>query len=86
MTAPAVNSKVANAANVLFDNTGTGIVAEELQSATVELDARSVFLRRKILDTSFTIAAGYFAVWHSLRIEETGTLRIEANAVARVLG
>jgi ABC-type microcin C transport system duplicated ATPase subunit YejF len=52
-----------SAAELSFDNTGTGLAADDVQDALVELDSRSIFLRRHELTTDFMILPGYFALW-----------------------
>lgn len=86
MSAPRVNNGVQDAAGTAFDNTGTGLAASNLQDAAAELDARSIFLRRKVPAADVTIPAGYFAVWHSLRVRNNVNFRVEADATMRVIG
>lgn len=85
MTTPRVTPRVTEAAQVLFDNTGTGIAATELQAATVELDGRSIFLRQMTLSADFTVQSGYFAVWMRPRIPDTTRLSVKAGSRLRTM-
>lgn len=79
-------NNVQDAESTAFDNTGTGLAANNVQELGMELDGRSIFLRLKIPATDVTVFAGYFAVWHSLRIKNNVNVRVESDAKLRIMG
>lgn len=74
------------ARSVPFDSTGSGLSAANMQDATLELDGRSIHLRKRLLEADYSIAPDFFAFWEGLQIEPGITLTIEAGASLTLLG
>jgi hypothetical protein len=74
------------AIDIAFDNTGTGLTATTIQDASVELDSRSVFLRKKKLEANFLVPADSFAVWaRTMEIDSGYYLEIATGGTLEIL-
>lgn len=66
---------------VRYDNTGTGLTSGDVQESLTELDSRSIFLRKKVLENNFVVPTGYMALWvRTLEIADGVSLEIESGA------